>query len=190
MKGHFKFAVLTALLFASAGIFGIASNANADVIDEPGSAGSIKQVISGNVLKDYDEEALNTVNNDTPQGNTSKKYTKYDLDPSGYNYSNSYSTISGSSQSNTFKTKWFLPDGFNVSNLQHGNFQSVTMDDEGNVYFVESNGTNTNQGAIVKFNMAKLQQLGVNSDVLALWKAFDYFNPYTCLLYTSDAADE
>lgn len=179
MKGHFKFAVLTALLFASAGIFGIASNANADVIDEPGSAGSIKQVNSGNVLKDYDEEALNTVNNDTPQGNTSKKYTKYDLDPSGYNYSNSYSTISGSSQSNTFKTKWFLPDGFNVSNLQHGNFQSVTMDDEGNVYFVESNGTNTNQGAIVKFNMAKLQQLGVNNDVLALWKAFDYFNPYT-----------
>lgn len=58
MKGHFKFAVLTALLFASAGIFGIASNANADVIDEPGSAGSIKQVNSGNVLKDYDEEAL------------------------------------------------------------------------------------------------------------------------------------
>ncbi|MDH5106680.1 hypothetical protein OQI89_12540 [Lentilactobacillus diolivorans] len=180
MRGHFKLAVLTALLFASAGVFGVASSANADgVIEAPGSAGSIKQVNAGNVLKDYNEEALNTVNNSSPQGNTSKKYTKYTLDESGYNYANSYNTIDGSSQTNTFKTKWFLPDGFNVSNYQHGNFQSVSLDGNGNLYFVESNGTNTNQGAIVKFDMAKLQQLGVNDDVLAIWKAFDYFNPYT-----------
>ncbi len=179
MKGHFKLAVAAAFLFASAGIFGITGNVNADVINAPGSAGSIKQVNAGNVLTDYSEEALNTVNNDSPQGNTSKKYTKYSLDPSGYNYGNSYTTIAGSSQTNTFKTKWFLPDGFNVSNYQHGNFQSVTLDDEGNIYFIESNGSNTNLGAIVKFNMAKLQQLGVNNDILAIWKAFDYFNPYT-----------
>ena len=180
MKGHFKLALAAAFVFASAGIFGMAApTASADVIANPGSAGTIPQVNSGNVLKDYDENSLNVVNNSTPQGNVSKKYTKYSLDPTGYNYGNSYNTIAGSSQTNTFKTKFFLPDGFNVSNFQHGNFQSVTFDGDGNIYFIESNGTNTNQGAIVKFNMAKLQQLGVGSDVLLLWRAFDYFNPYT-----------
>lgn len=179
MKGHFKLAVAVAFLFASAGVFGAGSSVQADVIDNPGSAGSITQVNSGNVLKDYDESALNKVDNSSPQGNMSKKYTKYSLDPTGYNYGNSYSTIAGSSQSTTFNTKWFLPDGFNVSDYQHGNFQSVTLDDEGNIYFIESNGTNTNQGAIVKFNLAKLQDLGVDSDILLLWKAFDYFNPYS-----------
>lgn len=179
MKGHFKLAVSVAFLFASVGIFGVGSSVHADVIDNPGTAGSISQVNSGNVLKDYDENSLNKVDNSTPEGNMSKKYTKYSLDPTGYNYGNSYSTIAGSSQSTSFKTKWFLPDGFNVSDYQHGNFQSVTLDDEGNIYFIESNGTNTNKGAIVKFNLAKLQELGVDSDILLLWKAFDYFNPFS-----------
>lgn len=36
MRGHFKLAVLTALLFASAGVFVVASSANADgVIEAP-----------------------------------------------------------------------------------------------------------------------------------------------------------
>ncbi len=108
MKGHFKLALAAALVFATAGVFGIAApSANADVIANPGSAGSIPQVNSGNVLKDYNENSLNVVNNSTPQGNVSKKYTKYSLDPTGYNYGNSYNTIAGSSQSNTFKTKFF-----------------------------------------------------------------------------------
>lgn len=73
MKGHFKLALAAALVFATAGVFGIAApSANADVIANPGSAGSIPQVNSGNVLKDYNENSLNVVNNSTPQGNVSK----------------------------------------------------------------------------------------------------------------------
>ncbi|AQW20789.1 hypothetical protein PL11_002100 [Lentilactobacillus curieae] len=178
MKIQLKKTALVAILFTSLGLAG-ASAVHADVIDAPGDAGSIKTVNAGNVLKDYSEESLNTVNNDTPQGNKDRKYTKYKLDPTGINESNTYQTISGSSQSNMFSTKWFLPDGFNVSNYQHGNFQSVALDNDNHIYFVESNGTNTNYGAIVKFDLAKLEKLGVNTDINALWRAFDYFNPYT-----------
>ncbi len=175
---NFKKATLIAVLLASFGVAG-ATKANADVIDAPGSAGSIKTVDAGNVLTDYNDNSLNQVENDSPTGNKDRKYSKYKLDSTGYNYANTYKTIDGSSQTNSFSTKWFLPDGFNVSNYQHGNFQSVALDNENNIYFVESNGTNTNKGAIVKFDRAKLDSLGVNADVTLLWKAFDYFDPYT-----------
>lgn len=151
----------------------------ADVVEAPETTEKVKVVNAGNVLSTYDDDDLKTVNNSSPQGNTNKKYTKYELDPSGINDANSYATTSGSSQANRFTTQWFLPAGFNVSGYQHGNFQSVALDNEDNIYFVESNGTGTNKGAIVKFNLAQLDKLGLGTNITGIWLAFDYFNPFT-----------
>ena len=150
-----------------------------DVVEAPSTSGKVQVVNAGNVMSTYDDDDLKTVNNSSPEGNMDKKYSKYKLDPSGINEANKYSTISGSSQSNSFSTQWFLPDGFNVSGYQHGNFQSVALDNENNIYFVESNGTGTNEGAIVKFNLNKLKDLGLSTNITGIWLAFDYFNPYT-----------
>ncbi len=172
----FKKIAVLAIAFASFGVWGASSQtASADVIANPGSAGSITQVNEGNVLKDYNQNDINMVQNVGPTGNMSRKYVKSNDTSS----SDVFSTIDGSSQDNTFSTLFYMPDGFNVSNYQHGNFQSVTMDNDGNLYFVESNGSGTNQGCVAKLDMAKLKQLGGDKSVSTIWKAFDYFNPYT-----------
>ncbi|MGF7436902.1 hypothetical protein [Lentilactobacillus senioris] len=178
MRNGFKLMIAGAFLgvgLAATPINGYAAN----VIEAPGVANEVKVVNSGNVLSTYSDDELNTVNNSSPNGNTSKKYKKYELDPNENITANTYRTISGSSQSNSFSTQWYLPDGFNVSDLQHGNFQSVALDDEDNIYFVESNGTGTNRGAIVKFNLSELNDLGLDTNITGIWMAFEYFNPYT-----------
>lgn len=179
MKGHFKL-LLTAGLIVAALCFTVSpGNAQADVIETPAPATNIKQINAGNVLTDYTQKKLNAVDNQSPIANMDRKYNQTTIDPTSTNPGDTFSTINGSTSSNSFKTKWYLPDGFNVTNYQHGNFQSVAVDDAGNVYFVESNGSDTNLGVIIKFNIAKLQQLGADKDVMALWNAFNYFNPYT-----------
>lgn len=152
----------------------------AEVIDAPDQADKVKVVDAGNVMSTYNDDDLTTVNNVSPKGNTSKKYAKYTLHPTDITEPNQYDTIGGSSQKNSLSTQWFLPAGFNIDGYQHGNFQSVAFDDENNIYFVESAGTGTNKGAIVKFNLTKLNELGIGTkDTTALWLAFDYFNPFT-----------
>lgn len=153
--------------------------AKADVIDAPDSADKVKVVDAGNAMANYDDSSLVRVKNTTPYGNMDRKYNKYQLNSDNNNVSNQYSTINGSTQGLTLQTEMFLPDGFNVSGYQHGNFQSVALDDDNNIYFVESMGKNTNQGAIAKFNLTKLNELGLNNDVSLLRKAFTYFDPYT-----------
>lgn len=77
----------------------------------------------------------------------------------------------------TFKTKWFLPEGFHVSPEEHGNYQGGIIAND-SIYFVESAGTNTNKGAIVKIRLDALDKLGIDDgtqqNILA--KVFNFFN--------------
>lgn len=79
--------------------------------------------------------------------------------------------------STTFKTKWFLPEGFHVSPEEHGNYQGGIIAND-SIYFVESAGTNTNKGAIVKIRLDALDKLGINDgtqqNILA--NVFNFFN--------------
>lgn len=171
--------LMTALLFSVVIGFGFSQTASADVIDAPDPANNIPQVNAGNVLKDYSQTKLNAVDNPTLKGNMDRKYTERTLDENSPSTTDSYASTPDSSTQTTLQTKLYLPDGFNVTNYQHGSFQSITLDDSGNIYFIESNGSDTNLGVIVKYNLAQLEKLGVGKDPMALWKAFNYFNPYT-----------
>ena len=154
--------------------------AQADVLDVPNSSTkNIPVVNAGNVLKDYTKNSLNAVDNLTAKGNMDRKYIEKELDFNEAAPINNYQTTADSTSSNSFKTDLYLPDGFNVTSYQHGNFQNVTMDDSGNIYFVESNGSETNLGVIIKYQLSKLKKLGTESDPMILWRAFNYYNPYT-----------
>ncbi|MGF2384518.1 hypothetical protein [Lentilactobacillus otakiensis] len=180
MNKPLKTVVAFALAFTAAGLFATSGNAKADIIDVPGATKSIPQVNAGNVLTNYDSSDLKDINNTSPVGNMDRKYNQGTIDPNVDNPGDTFATTSATTTTaNSFKTQWFLPDGFNVTDYQHGNFQSVALDDSGNVYFVESNGSDTNLGVIIKFDTNKLKQLGLENDPMALWKAFNYFNPYT-----------
>ncbi|UDM32048.1 hypothetical protein [Lentilactobacillus laojiaonis] len=168
---------LVALAFA--GMLGTVNSAKADIIDAPSSTDKFEVINAGNVMKDYSDSSLKTVDNTTPSGNTSRKYYKSTLNPDEPILTNHYSSISGSSQKVALETQWFLPDGFNLDQDQHGNFQSVALDDDNNIYFVESMGSKTNRGSIAKFNLTKLKELGVDTDTWAIWNAYSYFDPYT-----------
>lgn len=169
-----------ALAFTAAGVLAASTNAQADIIDVPGAVKSIPQVNAGNVLTNYDSSDLKNIDNTSPIGNMDRKYNQGTIDPTQDNAGDTFATTDATTTTaNSFKTQWFLPDGFNVTDYQHGNFQSVALDDSGNVYFVESNGSDTNLGVIIKFDTNKLKQLGLENDPMALWNAFNYFNPYT-----------
>lgn len=77
----------------------------------------------------------------------------------------------------TFKTKWFLPTGFHVSQGEHGNYQSAFIANN-NFYFVESAGTGTDKGAVVKIGLDALDKLGINANDQRslLAKVFNFFN--------------
>ena len=77
----------------------------------------------------------------------------------------------------TFKTKWFLPEGFHVSPEEHGNYQGGIIAND-SIYFVESAGTNTNKGAIVKIRLDALDKLGIDDSTQQniLAKVFNFFN--------------
>lgn len=79
--------------------------------------------------------------------------------------------------STTFKTKWFLPEGFHVSPEEHGNYQGGIIANN-SIYFVESAGTNTNKGAIVKIGLDALDKLGIDDSTQQniLAKVFNFFN--------------
>lgn len=180
MKKPLKAIVVAAFALTAAGMFATTSTVKADIIDVPGAVKSIPQINSGNVLTNYNSDDLKTINNTSPVGNMDRKYNQGTIDPTTTNAGDTFATTAATTTTaNAFKTQWFLPDGFNVTDYQHGNFQSVALDDSGNVYFVESNGSDTNLGVIIKFDTNKLKQLGLENDPMALWTAFNYFNPYT-----------
>lgn len=180
MKKPLKAIVAVAFALTAAGAFAANSSVKADIIDVPGATKSIPQVDSGNVLTNYNSDDLKTIDNTSPVGNMDRKYNQGTIDPTTTNAGDTFATTPATTTTaNSFKTQWFLPDGFNVTDYQHGNFQSVALDDSGNVYFVESNGSDTNLGVIIKFDTNKLKQLGLENDPMALWTAFNYFNPYT-----------
>lgn len=167
------------LLFSFISMLCLTQVVSADVLDAPDPANNISQVNAGNVLKDYTQKNLNVIDNTTPKGNMDRKYIERTIDKNDPGTVESYSTTPDSTQQTTLQTKLYLPDSFNVTNYQHGNFQSVTLDDSGNMYFIESNGSDTNLGVIVKYNLADLNKLGAGSDPMIVWNAFNYFNPYT-----------
>lgn len=177
MKTHLKSTILLLASFISLIFF--TQSISADVLDAPDPANQIPQVNAGNVLKDYTQKELNVVDNQTPKGNMDRKYNERTIDADHPGTVESYNTTPDSTQQTSLQTKLYLPDGFNVTNYQHGNFQSVTLDDSGNIYFIESNGSDTNLGVIVKYNLAELNKLGAGSDPMIVWNAFNYFNPYT-----------
>lgn len=167
------------LLLAFVSLIFLTQTASADVIDAPDPANDIPQVNAGNVLTDYTQKDLNVIDNQTPKGNMDRKYDERIIDEDHPGTVESYQTTPDSTLQTSLQTKLYLPDGFNVTNYQHGNFQSVTLDDSGNIYFIESNGSDTNLGVIVKYNLAELNKLGAGSDPMLVWNAFNYFNPYT-----------
>ncbi len=177
MNTHSKVAI--SFLVSIMTLFFLTLTASADVIDVPDPADNIPQVNAGNVLTDYTQSKLNALDNPTLKGNMDRKYIERQLDENSPTTTDTYAATPDSSDQINFQTEFYLPDGFNVSNYQHGNFQSVTLDDAGNVYFIESNGSDTNLGVIIKYNLAELNKLGVGTDTMVLWKAFNYYNPNT-----------
>lgn len=79
-----------------------------------------------------------------------------------------------------FRTKWFLPTGFNVSPEEHGNYQGAIMANN-SIYIVESMGTGANQGAIIRLKMDALQAMGLDdtNHQSLLIQVFNFFNPFT-----------
>ncbi|MGQ2282679.1 hypothetical protein [Apilactobacillus kunkeei] len=91
---------------------------------------------------------------------------------------NNYTSIDSiNTGSTTFRTKWFLPEGFHVSPGEHGNYQGGIIANN-SIYFVESAGTNTNKGAIVKIGLDSLGKLGIDASTQhnILAKVFNFFN--------------
>lgn len=81
---------------------------------------------------------------------------------------------------NGFRTKWYLPSGFNVASGEHGNYQGMVIA-KNSIYILESLGTGTNQGAIIRLKMdaidaAKLNDLN-HKDLLV--KVFKFFDPFS-----------
>ncbi|MHA8110591.1 hypothetical protein ACYATP_03655 [Lactobacillaceae bacterium Melli_B4] len=148
----------------------------------PDTNSNIQQENSGNAMASYNDNSLQSVNTNPPAVKTSNKYVHTKLDMNSQNQPNSYTSQDGS---NTFNTYYYLPEGFHVKSTEHGNYQS-SVQVGNNIYVVESMGTGTNQGAIVRYNTDDLKQLGVlNSDGSSgdgrdlVWKALKYISPYT-----------
>ncbi|CAI2624719.1 hypothetical protein AKUA2103_02270 [Apilactobacillus kunkeei] len=91
---------------------------------------------------------------------------------------NNYTSIDSiNTGSTTFRTKWFLPEGFHVSPGEHGNYQGGIIANN-SIYFVESAGTNTNKGSIVKIELDALDKMGIDTSTQQniLAQVFNFFN--------------
>ncbi|CAI2627425.1 MAG: hypothetical protein M3Z82_08050 [Apilactobacillus sp.] len=136
---------------------------------------SIATTVSDNAYVDDKKTDYHLINTDTPTVTpTWGDYTRV----SDMSAPNSYSSIDSVNTGKvTFQTKWFFPLGFHVGPSEHGNYQGAVMAN-GSIYFVESAGTNTNKGAIVKLKMDALDSLGIDAtsqqDLMA--KVFNFFN--------------
>ncbi|UQS84935.1 hypothetical protein MOO46_06745 [Apilactobacillus apisilvae] len=137
----------------------------------------IPQTSAGNVLQDYNDSDLQMMNNKLPKFKPVwGKYKHVKSTDKPYVYSNT----DESNTANDFTTKWFLPQGFNISQSEHGNYQGIVMANN-SIYLLESMGSGVNQGAIIRFKLDALENMGLmqsgNENVLL--NVFNYFNPYT-----------
>ncbi|MBW1604851.1 hypothetical protein [Lactobacillus sp. Sy-1] len=134
---------------------------------------------SSNAMASYNDSSIQNVATTAPKVTVPEKYVHTKLDMNAQNKPDSYTSQDGST---TFNTYYYLPEGFHVKSTEHGNYQS-SVQVGNNIYVVESMGTGTNQGAIVRYNTDDLKQLGVltddNSGVDLVWKALKYISPYT-----------
>ncbi|UQS87114.1 hypothetical protein MOO44_02835 [Nicoliella spurrieriana] len=134
---------------------------------------------TSNAMSSYADNSLQTVATTPPSVAAPSKYVHTSLDMNSQNKADSYTSQDGST---TFNTYYYLPEGFHVKSTEHGNYQSSVQVGD-NIYVVESMGTGTNQGAIVRYNVNDLQQLGVlnpdGSGIDTVWKALKYISPYT-----------
>ncbi|MEJ6400114.1 hypothetical protein [Nicoliella lavandulae] len=132
-----------------------------------------------NGMSDFSDDRIQNVNTVAPAVQPPAKYVRTSLSVTADNPANTYTSRDGS---NTFSTYYYLPEGFHVKNTEHGNYQSSVQVGD-NIYLVESMGTGTNQGAIVRYNLNDLKQLGVITDSGEgrdlVWKALKYVSPYT-----------
>lgn len=133
---------------------------------------------TSNALSDRNDQLFRAIDSSTPNmtavwGNYRrvKKITKP-------NYIKAIDSVN--TDKVNFKTKWFLPTGFNVSPQEHGNYQGAIMANN-SVYIVESMGTGANQGAIIRLKMDALQAMGLDdtNHQSLLIQVFNYFNPFT-----------
>ncbi|MCF6515246.1 hypothetical protein GSH19_03645 [Lactobacillus sp. S2-2] len=157
------------------------NNVKADSsVDIPNINKNVEQKTYGNVMSNYNDSDIKDVTTNAPSGNKTKKYDKSELVDGINNPGHVFNTTSNSTQSNSFKTAFYLPDGFNVFETEHGNYQSVVMTGD-SIYFLESMGTGKNLGAIVKYKLSDLKALGIDgsSNYDDIWKAVNWFNPYT-----------
>ncbi len=175
IKNYLKKVILAGAFFT----FSITLGASASILTIPSADENVPVYNEGNVLKDYSSKDIYAVDNTTPMGNMDRKYNARVLDPNGYNTPETFNAIAGSNTNTSLSTLFYLPEGFNETNFQHGNFQSVTLDNEGNIYITESNGSDTDLGVIAKFNIDQLRKIGVGQNPNLILNAFSYFNPYT-----------
>lgn len=157
------------------------NNVKADSsIDVPNINKNIEQKNYGNVMASYSDNDIKDVTTNAPDGNKTKKYDKPELTDGIINPPHVFNTTDQSTQSNSFQTAFYLPDGFNIFETEHGNYQSVVMTGD-SIYFLESMGTGKNLGAIVKYKLSDLKNLGIDgsSNYDDIWKAINWFNPYT-----------
>lgn len=144
-------------------------------IGDDGKQNSVETTTNDNAYVDDKTTNYHLINTPTPNVTPSwGDYTRV----SEMSAPNTYSAFDSVNTGNiSFQTKWFLPLGFHVGPQEHGNYQGAVMAN-GSIYFVESAGTNTNKGAIVKIKLDDLNSIGIDAtsqqDVLA--KVFNFFN--------------
>lgn len=142
------------------------------------SKNPIPVTTTSNALTDRNDQLFHLIDSNVP-----------DMTPVWGNYhrvkkTNKPNYINATGASNTdkvnFRTKWFLPIGFNVSPQEHGNYQGAIMANN-SIYIVESMGTGANQGAIIRLKMDALQAMGLDdtNHQNLLIQVFNFFNPFT-----------
>ncbi|TPR19076.1 coiled-coil domain-containing protein [Apilactobacillus timberlakei] len=170
---------LTALAALSLGGFATSAHADSNFFihswDE--SKTPIPQTSQNNAMQDYNDNDLQIMRNKLPKFKPVWGHYKHvRKTDKPYVYSNT----DYSNSANDFTTKWFLPQGFNISQSEHGNYQGIVMANN-SIYLLESMGTGANQGAIIRFKLDALENMGLMKDgnENILLNVFNYFNPYT-----------
>lgn len=132
-------------------------------------------VTNSSALMSYDSSDLSDLENQPPQINypTGKKYHRLNSKTPDV-----YQTDPSSQQSNGMQTMFFLPKGFNVDSREHGNYQSIVVTKD-NLYLLESMGTDSNQGAIIKISMNDIKQMGLDTpdQINSIAEAFHFYSP-------------
>ncbi|MCL0312724.1 hypothetical protein M2S00_06355 [Apilactobacillus sp. TMW 2.2459] len=181
MKNSIKVGIATALTTVLFGVTGgHVAHADSIFIHDSLQNPKVEQVYRGNVLTGYDDpDRLTKMTNPMPNLQHQKKFTRVKVNMLGNTPLHNYPTADDSGEKNAFNTTLYLPTGFNVSPKEHGNYQSVVVAND-SIYLVESMGTGTNEGDIIRFKLSDLEDLGLFKEGGAslLLQAYDFTNPY------------